>query len=708
MKYWQKVITLDSRTGKFGEKFFETREKRRDFTFDFLDYEGRIRLPGEFNLDERIHLANTEARRFKEKGYYTSAGEGSRDYIRYWNFEKEKCRYGLLIDGDYHITGDLYFYLNYCPIPLKDQGEEGFPYIIDLDIWAYLCDEYSELWDLFMAILKARQTGYSLKYCSKLSKGVWLEKNFIAKIIVGDESQVEKDFMEILAPYRNHLNTHCGWKRNFDPDTALYWVQRIKNVDGTYTGLQSSIKGITTKLSVTKGVGGPANQILLEEAGTNKNLLKVIGYIKNNIKQGKFVTGYWKALGAVGELKDADGLKELFFNPEIWDCMAFPNVWDGRPDEKVGMFCSTAYGYLGFVDENGNSDVEGATKEIEKQAEKEKRKGFQEYQLYKSQNPLSPREAFLEREENIFPTDIIEPHKNWLERNYKPMEVSLVKTQEGKWKHKFGGKAGVINDYPIKAKTDKRGCIVIEEPPMANPPFGLFYASVDPVKMIKTTTSDSLMSIYIYKAAHQINGEFARDKAVAWYCGRHDNPVETYETCLALIQYYNARTAVENDVRTFTEWMIKEKQTKYLMRRSEMPILTEWVPDSKINEPFGWITGSGMGDNSVKNHLFSLFIEYCKEIIDYSFDETTGESTPIYGVTRIKDKMVLIEALKWTKKANVDRLIAFCGALMAARSNTNRGVMVHSETKYTQPRPINSLLVKQTLNHGTGKFNSLR
>ena len=703
MKHWNKIITLNNG----GEKIFETREDRRDFVKTFVFKDELPILPGEFNLDSRIHQARKEALKFEKSGYYITSMEGSRDYMKHWRTEKDICRHGLLIDGDFLVTGDHYFYLNYCPISLKDKGDYGFPYILDLDYWTYINDEYSELCDLNMVILKARQTGYSLKYCASLLKGVWFEKGFISKIIVGDESQVEKDFLEILSVYRNHLNQNTGWKRNFDPDSTLLWKQRSKNVDGTYSGLQSSIQGITTKASVTKGVGGAANKLLLEEAGTNKNVEKILLYTNNNLRQGKYVTGYVKTLGAVGELKDADGLKNVFYNPKVWKCLSFPNIWENKPSELTGLFCSTAYGFLGYVDENGNSDVAGATVEIQKNAEEEKEKGFSQYQLYKSQNPLTPKEAFLEREDNIFPTDLIEEQIHFLERNYTPTGVTLFKKQDGKWMHKFGERNPIITDYPIKSTTDKRGCIVIEEPPTIDPPWGLYYASIDPVKMIKTSTSESLMSIYIYKSANLINGEFQNDKMVAWYCGRHDNPEETYKLCLSLIEYYNARTAVENDVRTFTEWMIKEKRTKYLMKRSDMPILTEWVPKSQINEQFGWITGSGMGENSVKYHLFNLFIEYCTEIIDYSFDLKTGESTPIRGVTRIKDVMLLKEALKWTKTANTDRLIAFCGVLMAARSNTNRGLLVREQQVRTQPKPVNSL-ISITTNYAHSKFNSLR
>ncbi|MGL5078264.1 MAG: hypothetical protein ACRDBG_20895, partial [Waterburya sp.] len=117
----------------------------------------------------------------------------------------------------------------------------------------------------------------------------------------------------------------------------------------------------------------------------------------------------------------------------------------------------------------------------------------------------------------------------------------------------------------------------------------------------------------------------------------------------------------------------------YLLKRSQMPILKEWVPNSSIMEEIGWRTGSG--NTKIKENFWALIIEYMKEEIGTEFDMSTGESRPIYGVSRIKDKALLKEILNWTPKANVDRMIAFGAALMVAKTNTNRGVIVIRKEK---------------------------
>jgi hypothetical protein len=46
---------------------------------------------------------------------------------------------------------------------------------------------------------------------------------------------------------------------------------------------------------------------------------------------------------------------------------------------------------------------------------------------------------------------------------------------------------------------DKTGSLVVWEKPVKNPTFSMYYASIDPVSEGKTTTSDSLCSIFVYK-----------------------------------------------------------------------------------------------------------------------------------------------------------------------------------------------------------------
>ena len=55
---------------------------------------------------------------FIKNGYYTNALPGTVEYYNYWDQEKKRCLYGFTIEGKdpITITGNHYFYLNYCPI----------------------------------------------------------------------------------------------------------------------------------------------------------------------------------------------------------------------------------------------------------------------------------------------------------------------------------------------------------------------------------------------------------------------------------------------------------------------------------------------------------------------------------------------------------------------------------------------------------------
>ena len=83
---------------------------------------------------------------YMENGFYTNALPGTKDYYDYWDEERHKCLYGQTID-DVTITGNHYFYLNYCPIDrsveeiLPDgtilaKRERTFPAFYDGD-WKY-------------------------------------------------------------------------------------------------------------------------------------------------------------------------------------------------------------------------------------------------------------------------------------------------------------------------------------------------------------------------------------------------------------------------------------------------------------------------------------------------------------------------------------------------------------------------------------------
>ena len=59
--------------------------------------------PGKYNFDETSFLFNSEARKFNTQGFYCSAPFRSKDFMSYWDDQKNKCRNGVIYLSLIHI-----------------------------------------------------------------------------------------------------------------------------------------------------------------------------------------------------------------------------------------------------------------------------------------------------------------------------------------------------------------------------------------------------------------------------------------------------------------------------------------------------------------------------------------------------------------------------------------------------------------------------
>lgn len=210
---------------------------------------------------------------------------------------------------------------------------------------------------------------------------------------------------------------------------------------------------------------------------------------------------------------------------------------------------------------------------------------------------------------------------------------------------------------------DKSGSVTVWERPETNPEFGLYYASIDPVGEGKTTTSESLCSIYVYKTPVEVTKMDERgdmqtyvegDKIVASWCGRYDDINETHELLCMIIEYYNAWALVENNISLFIQWMILNKKQKYLVPKDQVLFLKELRANNSVFQEYGWRNTGKM----FREHLLSYLIEYLKEKIDVETDTDGTVKKVRYGIERIPDGMAMEEMKQYQDDLNVDRLVA--------------------------------------------------
>lgn len=560
-------------------------------------------------------------------------------------------------------------------------------------------------------------THNTLKIVARLVRNLWFVPNSVNKMLGYEEDFVnDKGSWRFAVMYRDFLNTHTPWYRDFEPDESLNWEQKRTVIEGNFEtkkrqkGLRSKLVAATTKKNPAKAVGGGIYELFHEEAGIAPNMDKVIEFAEAATKLGGVTTGFMIVSGAVGELKDAKPLETMCFEPAKYKFLGVDDVFsDTQNDGQIGFFVPDFWNYVandpekGIVrcyDIDGNSDIELAKAYLLK--EEESQKGKESYILWKSQHPWNLQDAFNIREENIWPVKVIKDHQIHLRMTYTPLCVELYDNETMPWgnnsneyavSHKISYNKP-INSLKVDPTKDNRGVVEIDEMPIDNAPYGLYYAGIDPIRPVNTVTSKSLMSVCIFKAAHMKEGKLITDYPVARYTGRYPTWEETYEVCLKLCKFYNARIAVENNVSGFQEWIIRKNLSYMLMHRREIYIINELMPNSTIRDEIG-IRMEGV----FKQKALEFAISYVDEILSSSLEtvkqENNGEIIEkenikfTYGVTRLRDVMLLEEMMKFDSKLNTDRLVAFMCGLMAARSNTNRNLIV-SEKPSNAHNPKNN------------------
>lgn len=447
---------------------------------------------------------------FKEHGTYTLAPPGTTDYIKYWDEETNRCLYGYVApDGD-AISGYNYFYLNYSPIMKLSEVEYTdrygnkrtrrerileFPNFWDYDYYYFNAIEEAETEGKHLVVLKSRQRGYSFKGASMLVRNYELipgSKSFAVaseqKFLIGDGLLTKA--WQIM----DFIDKNTAWSKQRLTSTRMERVSGFKITDEfgkqTEQGYLSSITGITLKNDPERLRGTRGKLVLFEEGGKFPNLETAWRVEQPAVETDDGVAfGLLIAFGTGGTEGGAfDGLKNLFYKPEAFNCLAFPNIWDdGQEQTKCGFFVPSwsnmestdDNGKQKFMDQYGNSIREKAIEELIAQRNKVKDGGASQTSIdrFISERPLKPQEAVLELGKNIFPRQLLMNQLTRIRTNEKLRNmkhiVDLAWDGEGQVKA-TEKKSGDITTYHLKKDDKPHGSIVIWEYPIKDPPFGLY------------------------------------------------------------------------------------------------------------------------------------------------------------------------------------------------------------------------------------------
>jgi hypothetical protein len=265
--------------------------------------------------------------------------------------------------------------------------------------------------------------------------------------------------------------------------------------------------------------------------------------------------------------------------------------------------------------------------------------------------PLEVDDIFLNEDTNIFDIEAAKRQKTRLLQAERTGTPVILFNDEDKIGHSFTDKQAISN-FPLKNSDLKDAPVVIYEFPVANPPYGLYVAGVDPYRQGQSAYSSSLGAVYVYKRMHDITGEKYQDMFVASYVARPDKKETWEEQARLLIKYYNARTLCENDDISFIEYMKAKGDAHYLEKQPQW--LMEIVPNTTVKREYGIHRSS----QKIIDYLHNCLKKYLEETVLTEKDDAGNITKQIMGVSKIFDPVLLEEVIQYNDQGNFDRIVA--------------------------------------------------
>jgi len=613
---------------------------------------------------------------FKRNECYTFAPPGTTEYIQYWTTELEHCLYGYVAEDGDRIPGFFYFYLNYFrmnrivevdvklpngKIEVRGEYRKGLPDFYDYDRYFFEAVEECESRGKHMVVLKARRKGYSYKIAAMLIRNYYFIKGSRGFALASEQEYLVKDGILSKAwDAMDFVDSETAWyKKRQKADTRMHrkasFIMKDETGVPVELGYKSEIMGVTLKNDPDKARGKAGKLIIFEEAGKFPGLLDAWQKARPSVEQGSYVHGTMIAFGTGGtEDANYEGLKELFENPDGYNCMVFKNIWDDHLyDQECGFFIPQYANLEGadpetgepFMDEDGNTNVGVAKKYILKERQKviDHASDRRAIDRHVAEQPITPAEATLNISSNIFPKADLQRHLATIKISEKFSEYKQVGNlgfnSDGNIKWEISTKYRDINKYRLKQEDSREGAIVIWEHPIDSPPYGLYIMGCDPYDHDQSGT-DSLGSVFVYKRFQGFESFY--DMPVAEYTGRPNTAEEFYEKVRMLALYYNAKIMYENEKKGLFVYF-SHKHQEYLLA-DQPDIIRDVVQDMKVQRTKG-------------NHMNGPIKEWGEGLIKDWLNEEYASGKK--NLTKIFSEPLLEELISYNPDGNFDRVMAF-------------------------------------------------
>lgn len=623
---------------------------------------------------ENMDYFRPAAKHYEEFGCYTLLKKNPNpksEYMKWFNEEVRRCREGYVRESDGEwVTGQMYWYLNYVRIMLNRFDEEEKIYI--------RVEDFPDFWEgiyyRFHYYDQARKAG---KHCVELarrgaSKSFCLASTMSHNLLFGESTKASHRITTVLTAYtKEYLSEKDGTFTKFTPilsfvgantefprlmlkrsPSEMVWRMGYKTPDGNISDKSSlnAVMGLSVKDDEGK-IRGKRGFILFEEMGNYPNFKEVWDNVRDSVKEGSRVFSLMIAVGTAGDdASDFSGIRTILYNPSAYEVYALENVFDqrGKGSSKFSFFFPSYISRAGCMDKDGNSDVVAALLEILMERWMVKQGGDAASYLKRvAQMPITPAEAILRVQSNMFPVTMLNERVRQIDINphyYDDVYVGELVDVGGKVTFR---KTSVhpIREYPVD--NTEPGGLEIFVMPAENNNGKRYVVGVDPVDNDKAE-SNSLMSIIVF--------DLYNDEIVAEYTGRQQKAEDGYEIVRLLAIFYNATIMYESNRKLMYAYFSRNHA---LWMLADCP---EWIRAKGLVKYDMY--GSSIKGVSVNAPLISagidLINDWLKKKKPYEVKDEKGEThiEEIPQLYSIRNRALLQEMISYGPGRNTDRVSA--------------------------------------------------
>lgn len=620
---------------------------------------------------------------------YTPNANPNSPFMKWFIEETRRCWYGYVRESDGEwIPGDFYFFLNYCPMPVTEEGTGtkkkrakrviSFPSVWEGHYLRYHYLEQARENAHHAAELASRGKGKSSTGAEMLAKRFILgEDEEVSQRVISYITASEKKYLvangdQTLDKFEFIINfiaqrTELQWPKQRITSTLqnMQWQMGYRDVSsGVKMGTQNSVIGVSSKDDESKLRGSRGVLYIFEEFGSFPRLRELYSNVRFSVEEGELVYGMLFSYGTAGDAEsDFQAAQEMTYNPRGFNLQPVPNIYDkvGQGRKEFVYFFPGYVNRAGCYNHDGVSDVPKALLEIlmDRYITRHNSTSLTVITRRVAEYPVTPQEAMLKTAKNMFPVSELNERLNQLLSDIHSQDDVyagvLVMGTDGKVIFTPTSDEP-ITEFPLQDNKEA-GALQIFLMPEVNSEGRVFperyIIGIDPIDGDESETL-SLYSIFVL--------DLWTDQIAAEYTGRFPFADDCHELARKLAFFYNARILYENNLKGLYAYFMRMNCTHLL---ADTP---EYLKDKDIIKTIG-IGNKGKGVNAtaaVNNYANMLIRDWLIKPVPVIETDENGEvhERNVSNLYRIKSIALIRELIAFNPEINVDRVRALGMAML--------------------------------------------